>query len=209
MTMDYQSNSKRDKKEPKPEKHIERVIKSEVLVQKKTMGRKFKDLFIEADFKNVSQYVIFEVMIPAAKNLIVDASIEAIRRTMYGDNALRARRFGPGPRVTYNRPVNRSYSSPYSEVQRPSATPIPVRSQRTTINDLVFQTREEAAIVLERMVDVVDTYDVVSVSDLKELVGLDSSPVDNLWGWTYLDNVQIRQVRDGFILDLHPAEPIQ
>ena len=59
------------------------------------------------------------------------------------------------------------------------------------------------------MNDIIDTYEVVSVADLNELVGLPTSYMDNKWGWIYLGDVQVRQIREGFLIDLPSAEPIQ
>ncbi len=65
---DYQGNSKKQKETAVvPPKNVERVIVSEVIVQKRGLGRKFKDLFIAADFKSVVHYVAYDVCIPAAK----------------------------------------------------------------------------------------------------------------------------------------------
>jgi hypothetical protein len=63
--------------------------------------------------------------------------------------------------------------------------------------------------VLERMQDIIDKYEVVSVSDLYELLGLPSSYQDNKWGWNYLGDVQVRQIREGYLIDFPSAEPIQ
>lgn len=207
--MDYQGNSNKSK-EPKPEKNIERVVTSEVLIQKKTLGQKFKDLFIEADVKSVVRYVIYEVVLPAARNTIVDASSKGIERMMYGENAARARSYGYGygtqQRVTYNSPISRAFN-PMQARRPPSLRP--TSQEKNSRDNLIFTTREEAALVLERMNDIIDTYEIVSVSDLNDLVGIRPSYTDNRWGWVYLGDVQIRQVREGFLLDLPPAEPIQ
>lgn len=208
---DYQSNSKKDK-EPKEKQKIERVIKTEVLVQKKSLGRKFRDLFIEADFKSVMRYVVYDVLLPAARNTIVDASSKGIERMMYGENAMRRRGYGMGvgQRVTYNSPISRSYSSSTMGVGLPRTPAISsARPARNVRDDLIFGSREEAALVLERMNDIIDQYEVVSVADLNELVGLQSAHTDNKWGWAYLPDIQIRQIREGFLIDLPPAEPIQ
>jgi hypothetical protein len=58
------------------------------------------------------------------------------------------------------------------------------------------------------MMDVINDYDVVSVADLNACLGRPSSYVDNNWGWTILKPVDIRQIREGFLLDLPPAEAI-
>jgi len=146
-------------------------------------------------------------MLPAARNLIVDASTKGIERMIYGESAMRRRGIGaPGPRVTYNSPINRGG---YSPSRPPSITPGESRSPRHSLNDFILSSREEAELVLERMNDIIDTYEVVSVADLNELVGFPTSFVDNKWGWIYLGDVQIRQIREGYLLDLPSAEQIQ
>lgn len=198
--MDYQSNSKKTKQEAvKPDKKIEKVVTGAVVVQKKPLGQKFKDIFIGADFGNVVRYVGAEVMLPAFRNMIVDASTKGIERMMYGETAVRRR--NTGPRITYNSPINRG--SRY-EPQRS----IPQRSSRQSREDFILSSREEAESVLERMSDIIDSYDVVSVADLNELVGFPSNHVDNKWGWINLAGSEVRQIREGYLLDLPGPEPI-
>jgi hypothetical protein len=208
---DYQANSKKvkgevEKKAAKPEKKIEKVTVGQVIVKKKSLGQKIKDVFIEADFRSVTRYVVSEVMIPAARNMIVDASTKGVERMMYGDRAYQRR--GPGmgqPRITYNSPVNRGeYRNPLTRPPSQSGLSHP----RAGRNDFILTSREEAFQVLESMNDIIEMYEAVSVADLNELVGFPSSYVDQKWGWTYLGNAQVRPVRDGFMIDLPPAESI-
>ena len=106
--MDYTSNSDKAKSKPdKPQKKIDKVISGDVVVHKKSIGRKVKGLFIEADIKSVARYILSDVLLPAARNTIVDASTKGIERMMYGEAANKRRNFSTGPRVTYNSPVSR------------------------------------------------------------------------------------------------------
>jgi hypothetical protein len=174
------------------------------------LGRKFKDLFIGADFNSVFNYVLVDVMIPAAKNMIVDGVYQGIQRTMYGESAVRKRYSGIGPRsiTTYNAPVNRGYSGSSAPLRNaPPPTPGP-RSLRTMNEDYIVSTREEGDLVLERMNDILEVYEIVSVADLNELVGYPTTHIDNKFGWTDLRGSAVRQVRDGFLIDLPQVEPI-
>jgi hypothetical protein len=58
------------------------------------------------------------------------------------------------------------------------------------------------------MTDIIDVYKVASVTDLHDLVGLPSTYVDNKWGWENLSYANVRQIREGYLLDLPPVEPI-
>lgn len=212
---DYQDNSNRAKETGatppiNPTKNLERVIVTDVIVKKKGIGRKFRDLFIEADFKTVIRHVASDVLLPAARNMILDASTTGVERMLYGDRVIRRRNFGSGPRVTYNTPPNRGGFGGSPLRHAPQTSPEPrISLIRQNRNDLILTTREEAELVLEKMNDIVEAYEVASVADLNELVGLSASHVDNKWGWSNLSGVQIRQIREGYLIDFPPAEPIQ
>lgn len=68
--------------------------------------------------------------------------------------------------------------------------------------------RDEAELVIERLSDILENYDVASVADLYDLVGLPTTYIDNKWGWTNLAYANVRQVREGYLIDLPQAEPI-
>lgn len=210
---DYQGNSKKDKEAAKvPAKKVERVVVNEVHVQKKGVGRKFRDLFLEANLKAVIGYVAVDVLIPAAKNMLYDAIAQGGKRMIFGESAQRHRGFGVGPRITYNNPINRGYSdSPLRDSPSRYAPAVSREPRVTTYDreDFIISSKEEAELVLERMNDIVDTYEVASVADLHDLVGLPTSHTDNKWGWSRLGDVHIRQVREGYLIELPPAEPIQ
>lgn len=210
MTTDYSGNSKKSKEQanPSPEKKVERVVVGEVVVKKKNIGRKLKDLFIEADFKTVVRYVAYEVLLPAARNMIVDASTKGVERMMYGESAIRRRNYGSGvgPRITYNNPINRGYrDAPTRYAPQLPAGPRSGPSRE----EFILSSREEGELVLERMSDIIDTYEVVSMADFKDLVGIPTTHVDNKWGWVHLGNATVVQIREGYLIDLPPAEPIQ
>lgn len=205
---DYQSNAKSGKVQPPEEKHLEPVVSGKVVRQKKPLGRKIKDVFVEADFKSVIRYVCTDVLIPAAKNMIVDGAQEGIKRLVYGNQANRPRGYGygSGSHYSYNNPINRGYSGGSSA---PRPTPqITQGSRRQSPDDIILQSRAEAELVLERLNDVIGKYEFATVADLYSLVGLPSQHTDNTYGWVGLVGVQITQIREGFIIDLPPAEPI-
>lgn len=203
---DYTSNSKKSKEQPTPkatEKVVEKVVVGEVTVQKKTLGRKIKDVVAQADFKGSTNYVIAEVLIPAARNMFLDSITKGAER-LVGGNVQPRPRYGTGTRVTmYNSPIHRGPRE-IGPTRRP---PIEPRTRRTQA-DYILASRDEADLVLERLNDIIDNYDVASVADLNDLLGMPTTYTDNKYGWVYLGDTQIRQIREGYLLDLPPAEPI-
>lgn len=215
---DYTGNSKREKeglgKDRPQKKKVEKVVSGEVVVQKKSFGRKVRDLFVEADLRGVSRYVISDILIPSLRNMIVDASTKGIERVMYGASDPRRRYLpGQGPRITYSTPVQRHPGWPIPAGAGPRQAPAlqagPRMSRQARDDVVILATRSEAELVLERLGDIIDKFEVASVGDLHDLLGLPQTHVDQKWGWTYVGDASIRQVREGYLLDLPLAAPIE
>lgn len=197
-------------KPAKAEKVVEKVVTGEVIQKPKSLGRRFKDLFMRGESKGAVDYVVGDVMLPAFRNLIVDATSKGVERLIYGDTAPRRGR-SPleyrQPRVQYNTPVDRSYRGGPPGIlpgQPPLRQPA---HRRPDAGEVILLNKEDAELVLERLTDIIDTYDFATVADLKELVGLPAAYVDANWGWTSLQYADIRQTREGYLLDLPQAEP--
>lgn len=203
---EYKPNSNRFKesqhKEPVEEKRIEKVVAGPVKTRKKSKLSKFTQEFISEDAKNVKSYVFGEVLIPAIKKAISDIVTDGIDIILYGESRRGSRR-SAADRVSYrnyydgdtrasrlldNR--NRSYSTGYS------------------FDEIILSTRGEAEDVLARMDELMDSYGLVRVADLYDLVGLTGNYTDNKYGWTNIRNAKIVRTRDGYIIDMPRAVPI-
>lgn len=198
------SHKSQEQKESRPEKKaIQKVTTGEVVHKKATIGKRFKDIFFGGELKKTSMFIASDVLLPALKNLIVDATSKGIERAVYGDSP-RRRVDQNRPRFSYNNPIDRG---PRRSVMLPDQPPHYAR-RKQPVGEFILSSRSEAELVVERLSDIIDKYEVASVADLYELVGLPSSYVDNTWGWTSLSYVNVRQTRDGFVIDLPPAEAL-
>jgi len=215
--MDYQGNSKKQSEKTEqpegiPEKKIEKVVSGDVIQKKKPLGRRFKDIFFGGDFQGAARYIAADVLLPALRNLVVDASTKGIERIIYGESSPRGRRPEYGPRVQYHSPFVRREDprvvDARSRVSLPDQPQYPFRPNRREANEIIIASREEAELVLERMVDIIDNYQVASLADLYELLGLPTAHTDNKWGWSNLNSASIRQIRDGYLIDLPTMEPL-
>jgi hypothetical protein len=205
-TPEYPPNSISNKK-PEEEKNIQRVTRSDPIRRKKGLGRKFKDIFFGGDARTTAQFIIYSVLIPAAKDMIIDAGREGIEKLVRGDSYRRRSNpppSGPQGYISYNR---------YPMQQRPRPEPARTISStsraRHNFDDIILNTRAEAEEVVERLYDIVSRYDSVTVSDLYELVGIRSTHVDHKWGWTDLRGTGVARVRDGYLLELPDVQPLE
>lgn len=204
---EFPSNSKKSQpdKPAAPEKVVEQVVTGEAASRKKPLGRRLREVFIGGDTKSVVHYVITDVLVPQAKDMLSEAVSSGFERLIYGDSRP-GRRIGnrppsgPGPTnytryaVRGNNPIGRQDQA---DPRRPVAS---VRTQ--DIDDILLQTRVEAEHVIDRMYDLLRDYETVSVADLHSLIGWSSSYTDQKWGWTDLQGTDVRRVRDGYILIL-------
>jgi hypothetical protein len=209
MTAEFPGNSKMPRPRtpaPEQEKKVESVVTNNVEKRKKSLFKRFTEIFIGGDSKSVVQYVFSEVLIPQAKDMITEAASSGFERLIYGES--RPPRRGPGRSNTgyssgptnYTRYAVRG-NNPIGRAAGDDRRPVHLgRSQ--TIDDILLATRVEAETVLDRLYDLLKEYESASVADLYSLVGLTSSYVDQKWGWIDLHGSQVRRVRDGYILEL-------
>ncbi len=63
----------------------------------------------------------------------------------------------------------------------PDQPPHPPPRNRHATPELIVSSKSEGDLVIERLVDIIDTYEVASVADLYDLLGLPNSYIDNKW----------------------------
>lgn len=195
---EYKSNSHRSKETEKQEERqkLEPIAKGKA--KKKSEVKKLADTFIAEDITNVKDYIIMEVLLPAAKKAISDIVTNGIDMILYGETRSKSK----------SRESRVSYTSYYKDRDREYDRPGRSRGRYGyDYDDIILDTRKEAEEVLDRMDDLIDTYGVVSVADLYDLVGISGNYTDNKYGWTNLRNADVQRVRDGYLLKLPKALP--
>lgn len=216
--MDYAGNSNKAKEEAAKEntpavpeeKNLEKVVTGEVVVRKQGFGRKFKGLFFGEDFKNVCSYVYEEKIIPGIQNALFDAIVGGADRALWGRRKSPTTHQHPGmrPRIQYNNPDRGRLDPRTMSARLPNQPPHRSQVNRREANDIVLASRDDAKQVLDMMDNCINKYEVVSLADVYEILGLPKATVDQRWGWTNITSADIRQIRDGYLLELPPMEEI-
>lgn len=198
---DYKGNSHKSREVNSEEalvsKKVEQIATGKA--RKKTEARKLADNFIAEDMHSVKEYILQEVLIPTAKKVISEVVTNSIDMLLYGEVKSKKRSQNDS-RISYTK---------YYERERDYERGTRTRSRGYDYDDIILDTRREAEEVLDRMQDLIDTYDVVSVADLYDLVGITGSYTDNKYGWTQLRNADVQRVRDGYLLKLPKALPFE
>lgn len=208
--MDYNPNSNRFLTKDKPteeenlgKKKVDKVVSGSVKTKKKSSLSKFADTFIEEDKDTVLGYLLSEVLIPSFKKMVSDTIKTGIDKMLYGDAEV-SRSNSPASKISYSK-----YYNDKSSYSRSSST-APVVSRRDTYeyNNIVLETRGDAEAVLMGMDDIIAKYEIVSVADLYDLVGIAGSYTDYKYGWTDIRSARIERVRDGYVIRMPKALPL-
>lgn len=209
----YPSNSRKDREVPltkKTEKKVEKIVTGKAVERKKTLGQRFVESFGGDSAQGVWNYILFDVAIPATKDMVSDMVSQGIERMLFGESRGRSSaRYRPsnGPSYTsYNRmsgPTNRYRP----EENRRDLS----RQDRATHNfgNIVLESKMEAEQVLDTLIGLVDEYHQATVADLYEMTGIVGQFTDERYGWEDFRGADIRRVRDGWLLELPPVRELE
>ncbi len=196
---DYKSNShaSKEKEKNREEKKVEKIISGNAKAKKKSEFSKFADVFVSEDAGNVKSYILMDVLVPAVKKAISDIVTNGIDMLLYGETGVHKRN-GASSKVSYRSYYDRSNRSSSSSRTRSGYS----------YDDIILDNRGEAEEVLSRMDEIVATYGTVSVADLYDLVGITGAYTDNKYGWTDIRSASVVRVRDGYMIKLPRALPL-
>lgn len=197
--VDYKSNSYKSKEEKKadvPEKKVEKVISGTARTKKKSEFSKFANTFISEDIQSVKDYILMDVLVPAVKKAISDVVTNGIDMILYGESGSK-RSSSTASKISYrsyyDRPNDREYH----------------RSSGFDYDDILLDSRGEAESVLDRMDELISTYHVVSVADFYELADItNENYMNNKYGWKDIRSAKIVRTRDGYMIRMPRALPI-
>lgn len=183
-----------------PKKRVKTVTKARV--NKKSLGKKFAEAFIQEDVTSVSDYIINDVLIPNIKNSLVDMLEGAIEMIFNGE------RRSPGNSNVYH--ANKPKTS-YASYYKSETSGVKARTTgRYSVKDILVDTRQEADDIFSAMADAISEYGQASVGDLYDAVGItDSSFQDQNWGWTTMAGAGVKRVGDGYLLVLPKCESLK
>jgi hypothetical protein len=219
MESEFPGNSKAKKKAPlehvdkRPEKNVKPILTGEAKTRKKPLRKRFLENFISgADSKSVLEYVTFDIVVPYAKDMFLDALNAGFERKFYGEVRSRGRRGyggssgGNGIFTAYNQMSKQQ--SPYGSSDGRSNISRRARANHN-FGEIIIPTRPEATEVLEGLYLLVNQYDAATVADLYDMCNISSTFMDSQWGWTNLQGSDVVRVREGYLLELPRPEYLE
>lgn len=204
----YASNSHKSKeaaeKSKVPEK-FDKVTTARTSTREKTGARKMLEDFIVNDFNSVKSYAIHEIILPSVKRGLYDLFTGSLNMLFFGNGG--SRDFGNrGTGVSYRTSYDRYYSSNQPlRNQNPQSRRI---GSGFSFNDIEFENRGDAQVVLERMDEIIERYGVISVAGMYDLAGITAESTYHKYGWTDIRSARIVNDRGVYIIDMPRALPL-
>jgi len=187
--------------------------------EEKSLGQKLKGAIVASSMRDVKDWVIFDVLIPGAKNLFINAIDMALNGRLTGGR-------NGGNRYYYG--GNTSYENYYRSQRNPR------QDDRDYINYarkpaprsfdykcIVGRNRMAAIEIVDRArAKIKSPYGTCSKADLYEIIeDVNNNPnfgyfafvpepngVDRDWGWIDVNDICIRGVTGGYLIDLADAK---
>ena len=146
---------------------------------------------------DVKTFIITDVVIPGLKNAIADV----VSIVLFGEAGRIGTRKNAGSKVSYQR----YYDDPRRDDRRNyNQRPRPVAGFE--FDDIIFDNRGDADLVLDQLESAIANYGMASVLDLYDLAGLTcQNYMADKYGWTDIQSARVARTRDGYILQLPRA----
>jgi hypothetical protein len=189
--------------ESKKERMKPVVSKGAIKTTKKPLSRRFADTFIKEDVDDVKSWMLTEVIIPGVKNLLLDG----LSMIFFGEVASRKSSRGSS---RSSRGSYRDYSASYrsSSRSRERDRDQYLDDDKLDYRNIVLNHRDDAERVVDQLKWRIEDQGSASVADLFDLVDIAGRYTDNNWGWTRVSQIGTRRVRDGWLIDVDEARPI-
>jgi len=212
VPVDLPGNSRRLKaaraaQEAPKEKKQEKIIVGEVVQRKKRLRRRFVEAFFgDEGVENAVESFVTEILVSAFKSMVSDtvgqfsnALRDGSDKFLYGTTR-RTITTARGPYTSYNG-ISR---------QRPAYNQISDKARTLhDFDDVILESRGEAEDVLDRMRELIAQFDVATVADFYDLVGITSNFTEDKWGWTDLRSARVTHVRGGYLISMPRTQPVE
>ena len=182
----------------KTEKKLDKVVTGAKKKKKKSEARRFLNIFAPDDAENVKSSILSDVIVPGVKAAIADV----ISIVLFGDTGRIGSRKSGGSRIAYQkyyddrRDDRREYGRPRAAVG-------------FEYDDIIFETRGDADLVLDQLESAIAKYEVASVADLYDLAGVTCrNYTANRYGWSDIQSAKVVRTSEGYVIRLPRAVQI-
>lgn len=200
---DNSLSTRRERERERDSEAVGKVTTGSVVKRKKSVGRKILDTFLSEKIDDVGDYIRYNVLGPGVKSLVYEVFMGTLSMMFWGDASV-------GRRSTRDSNGRKAYDRIFDDrrAERERA-----RSGRAAydIDDIFFESRDDAERVLDRLYDLLDRYGKVRVADLYSAAGIspEGNYTVNYYGWYSLRGAGSYPTSEGWVLDLPKCESLR
>lgn len=196
--------------EEKKKPEIKPIVSGKVIEKKPSLFKRLGEAFTGDDTQTVGQYLMFDVVVPTVKALVLDLVNQGLERKFYGDGRgsnSGARRTGYA--TTYNRPTATSYpGKPMTSAGSNGRREMSERARAAhDFDEIILPEKGAGEIVLDTMQEYINDAGLVTVGTMLSLVGITPAFTDEKYGWYDLGSSRTVRVREGYLLQM--PRPVQ
>lgn len=192
-----EGNSKVDE----AERELKPVVSGKVEKKKVPARKRFRESLGLEETRTVGDYLVWDVLIPALKDMVADTVKKGIDVFLFG-GATRSTVGSGRPHVSYEgyySRSNREYDRERFERSRYRYNPRPTED----FSEFVFEDKRDADMVLNELCEQIEVFGWAKVSDFYDLVGeTERNYTMQGFGWEALGSARVVRVRDGWAIDL-------
>lgn len=195
-----------------PEEVKEKVIQGSARVEKPKLGKKVVGFLFSDKIDSVFNYLTYYILGPSLKDLIFKMGTGALQMALFG-----GQNGGNVSPMGYMNGYSSARRDPnyYSNMSNPGyAQPQPgFYQQRLTLNDISFDSKDDAWLVLDRMNREIARYGKVRVADFYTFAGITGQ--EGNWtlqgnGWYSLNEAHPMMRTDGrWVVDFPPVQSLR
>lgn len=208
--MNISNNSVEEKKVDR-RKHDPIVTKAPKKVKKNLLERLVVGLIGPDGLPAIGSYLVKDVIGPALLQMTVESLKTGIDMVAYRGNQPPAYRspYNPYPSSVAHRPAT-NYGNKYVPATHNTKAQAPVATTRMRVEQYTIEDRNEAWGIVEALASAANAYNVVSLAEYYELMGVATSYTHHNYGWDAEDisKVQVQPVAGGFMLKFPPVRPL-
>lgn len=188
----------KDAKEP-----VKKILsKDKIVSSKKPFSKRILSLFFGDDITDYKSYFIHDVLIPGCKSFAWDL----LESTVFSD-VTRSKTSYRGSRniIDYARSYRGRYSEPSSRYKKKKNDGYE-ENGRIDPRNVILRNRRDAEEVVDYLQRRIEDCGSVSVAEFLSTMDLESRWTDNDWGWTDPNDIGLKKVSGGWLIDVAEME---
>ncbi len=152
---------------------------------------------LAGEIQNIGNSLFAEIIVPAIEAGMLDFLTSGLSM-LFNKNSGRPQQ---SRRTSYNSMYTRRTNTRRGSRQRRYSEP-----EDQIFDDVFFDNREDARLVLGKMIERTAEYGAATVGDLNNLVGLNSNPTYERYGWVDLRGTRVHYTSEGYLIGFPEPE---